>query len=248
MAQSKVGNITTEFKQIRITSDIPIFLDAVEQEAIQILEENNLPTDRRQLSVKVIYEAITGKKLINTLKESPGGEFSCDIPISIYQAKRIINLTFAARKQIEASLVLSESNWIARDGLAIALGEIIRVMNLSRLACNTRKQRNSPGNKGNKWPQTILVDKAISKTSKNLGSNFSADDVINTIRNYRDEEFETDELEEFINAKGNPSIRVCYRNKASNLVVFENTKKLSRIKYLVSKISFPNLRLNLGSD
>ena len=141
MAPSIAGNVTTEFKQIRITSDIPKFLDAVEQEAIRILEENNLPTDGRQLSVKVIYEAIIGKKLINTLKESPGGEFSYDIPISIYQAKRIINLTFAARKQIEASLVLNELNWIARDGLAFAVGEIIRVMNLSRLAYYTGKKR-----------------------------------------------------------------------------------------------------------
>ena len=58
-----------EFKQINLSRDIPKFIDEVEQEAVRILEANNLPTDSRQLSNEMIYEVTTGKKLKETLKQ-----------------------------------------------------------------------------------------------------------------------------------------------------------------------------------
>jgi len=178
-----------------------------------------------------IYESINNTKLIDTLKGTPDGIFRYEIPICIYQAYKILILTGAAKWEMEDSRISDGPAWVACDGLVFAVSEIVRIMSLSRLPYYTGKSRKSLGNKGKQWPRSILIAKAIEKTANNnkYWSNkglFNADDVINTIRDYREDEFEVLNLGEFINIKGNPAVKIEYHDiNAAKVVTFEIAKK-----------------------
>jgi hypothetical protein len=219
MAQSKDGNVTTEFKQIRITSDIPKFLDAVEQEAIRILEANDLPIDGR-FRDEIIYETINDRKLIDAVKESDG-DFEFRIPTSIYQAKRILILALGARWHIKQSEFHDELN-LARDGLAFMVGEIVRVMYLNRLPVFIGiDSPKSTGSAGKKWPSAVIIENAIKSTARSKEHwEFNGNDVLDTLREER--EFIVDE---FTNQKGNLAFSLTYNDESGEPVTIERTVK-----------------------
>jgi hypothetical protein len=208
-----------EFKQIRLSQDIPKFLDAVEQEAIRILEAYNLPTDG-QFDEKIAYEATNNRKWLDAVKESDG-DFEFRWPTSIYQAKRIIIMVQGAKWHITQSEFHDELN-IARDGLAFMVGEIVRVMYLNRLpffiGIDSPK---STGNTGKTWSSTAFIEDAINKTARSKGHwEFNGNDVLDTLREER--EFIVDE---FINQAGNLAFSLTYKDESGESVTFERTVK-----------------------
>lgn len=234
MVSDKSKAVTTKFKQVRLGQDIPKFIDAVEAEAIRILEEHNLPTDSQQLSEIVIYETINNRKWIDAVKEAPDGDVEYRMPTSIYQAKRILTLALAARWHTKQSEFHDELN-LSRDGLAFTVGEIVRLMYLSRLSFYIGiDSPKSKGNTGKKWPSTSLTEDAIKKTfSSKEHWEFNGNDVLDTLK-------EDEEVFEFMNDAGNPAFSLTYFDESGKSVTVSKSLKTIEIESPSLKSNSPN--------
>jgi len=195
---------------VRLGQDIHKYLDNVEIEAKRVIEAHGLPTEQNQLTNDLIYEVINKKKVIDVLRESPDEKFSFKIPIDIYLAKNILNQCRLAQWQFEQSKFLGEQTYIAVEGFGFAIGKINQYMSMfeSSFFAGKVSQHGKEKKSRSKKITTPFIESMITETLSDK-SDCNPDDVINTIRNLRMNDFDIDTVHEYLK-EGIPRVTISY--------------------------------------